>query len=112
LPMIGDHSMLQATVARFAGSFGFAAPIIVGGEDHRFLISDQLAEAGCTPQAIILEPQGRNTAAAIALAAHLAIRLDPDAVLAVAGSSPMHLKLAMDISRWGRRCLAWTVFTK
>jgi mannose-1-phosphate guanylyltransferase/mannose-6-phosphate isomerase len=86
LPMVGDHSMMQATVARFGETFGFAAPIVVGGEDHRFLISDQLAEVGCTPAAIILEPQGRNTAAAIALAAHLALDRDADAILAVAPS--------------------------
>jgi mannose-1-phosphate guanylyltransferase/mannose-6-phosphate isomerase len=86
LPILGDHSMMQATVARLAETFGFAAPIIVGGEEHRFLISDQLAEAGCTPNAIILEPQGRNTAAAIALAAHLAVDRDAEAVLVVAPS--------------------------
>lgn len=86
LPIVGDNSMMQATVARFGESFGFAAPILVGGEDHRFLISDQLAEAGCTPEAIILEPQGRNTATAIALAAHLAAGLCADAILVVAPS--------------------------
>ncbi|KAB7647522.1 mannose-1-phosphate guanylyltransferase/mannose-6-phosphate isomerase [Polymorphobacter fuscus] len=86
LPIVGEISMLQATTARFGGDFGFAPPIIVGGEDHRFLISDQLGESGCAPAAIILEPQGRNTAAAIALAAHLAAASDPDAILVVAPS--------------------------
>jgi mannose-1-phosphate guanylyltransferase/mannose-6-phosphate isomerase len=78
--------MLQVTIARFVAEFGFASPIIVGGEDHRFLISDQLAEAGCSPAAIILEPEGRNTAAAIALAARMAIVEDPDAILVIAPS--------------------------
>jgi mannose-1-phosphate guanylyltransferase/mannose-6-phosphate isomerase len=86
MPIVGDHSMMQATVARFAETFGFAAPIVVGGEEHRFLISDQLAEAGCTPDAIILEPQGRNTAAAIALAAQLAVGRDAEAILVAAPS--------------------------
>ena len=84
LPIVADDSMLQVTAARFAD--GFAAPIVVGGEDHRFLISDQLAEAGIRAATIILEPEGRNTAAAIALAAHAARRLDPDAILVVAPS--------------------------
>lgn len=78
--------MLQSTVARLAHDFGFAPPIVVGGEDHRFLISDQLAEVGCVPHAIILEPQGRNTAAAIALAADVAMKADPEAILVVAPS--------------------------
>ena len=86
LPIVGDHSMMQVTVARFGAEFGFAAPIVVGGEDHRFLISDQLAEAGCSSTVVILEPQGRNTAAAIALAAHHALADDADAILVVAPS--------------------------
>ena len=84
LPIVADDSMLQVTVARFAD--GFTPPIIVGGEDHRFLISDQLGEAGVSAMTIILEPEGRNTAAAIALAAHVALGFDPDAVLVVAPS--------------------------
>jgi mannose-1-phosphate guanylyltransferase/mannose-6-phosphate isomerase len=85
LPIACDRSMLQATVARFAGP-AFAAPIIVGGDDHRFLIAEQLVEIGLTPAAIILEPAGRNTAAAIALAAHQAVRRDPGALLLVVPS--------------------------
>ncbi len=85
LPIAGDRSMLQATVARFAAP-AFAAPIVVGGEEHRFLIADQLEEAGVAPAAIVLEPAGRNTAAAIALAARHALAGDPDAVLLVVPS--------------------------
>ena len=85
LPIAADASMLQATVARFADP-AFAAPIVVGGEEHRFLIADQLAAAGCTPAAIVLEPAGRNTAAAIALAAHAALAADPEATLVVVPS--------------------------
>ena len=77
--------MLQATVARFAIP-DFAAPIVVGGEEHRFLIADQLSDAGCIATAIILEPEGRNTAAAIALAAHVALADDASAVLLVVPS--------------------------
>jgi mannose-1-phosphate guanylyltransferase/mannose-6-phosphate isomerase len=86
LPIAAENSMLQATVARFDNREVFSSPIIVGGEDHRFLIFDQLAEASCQPMTIILEPEGRNTAAAIALAAHAALVADADAVLLVAPS--------------------------
>lgn len=86
LPIAAENSMLQATVARFGNIEVFGPPIIVGGEDHRFLIRDQLAEAGCQPMTIILEPEGRNTAAAIALAAYAAMAADADAVLLIAPS--------------------------
>lgn len=86
LPIAGDASMLQATVDRFFAKPGFAAPIVVGGEDHRFLITEQLAAMGAGATAIILEPEGRNTAAAIALAAHVALARDPAALLVVAPS--------------------------
>ncbi len=111
LPIASDMSMLQATVGRFPAEQGFAAPIIVGGEEHRFLIADQLAEAGYTATAIILEPEGRNTAAAIALAAHRAIALDPDAILVVAPSDHVITRLeafhiaiaqALAVARVGR----------
>lgn len=86
LPMLGQQSMLQATMARFHGEAGFGRALVVGGEEHRFLIKDQLAEGGEDPAAIILEPEGRNTAAAIALAAHAALALHQDPVLVVAPS--------------------------
>jgi mannose-1-phosphate guanylyltransferase/mannose-6-phosphate isomerase len=86
LAIADDQSMLQATVGRFLGAAGFAAPIVVGGEEHRFLITEQLAALGAAATAIILEPEGRNTAAAIALAAHVALARDPAALLVVAPS--------------------------
>ena len=85
LPIAADHSMLQATIARLSET-GYAAPIVVGGEEHRFLIADQLAERRSVPAAIILEPEGRNTAAAIALAALSALAHDPAAILLVVPS--------------------------
>lgn len=86
LPIAAAQSMLQVTSERLGTAQGFAAPIIVGGEAHRFLIADQLAEIATVPAAIILEPEGRNTAAAIALAAHVAAAADPQAMLVVAPS--------------------------
>lgn len=86
LPIAADSSMLQITARRFCDQQLYAPPIVVGGEDHRFLIADQLAEIECAPTRILLEPEGRNTAAAIAIAAHAALALDDAAVLVVAPS--------------------------
>ncbi|MBC6441455.1 MAG: mannose-1-phosphate guanylyltransferase/mannose-6-phosphate isomerase [Rhodospirillales bacterium] len=72
LPLIGERSLLQETALRFAGDDRFAPPIIVCNEDHRFAIAEQLREVGITASAIMLEPEARNTAPAIAAAAALA----------------------------------------
>lgn len=79
LPLVGERTMLQETVQRLEG-VGAAAPIVVCNEAHRFLVAEQLRLLGATPQAIILEPVGRNTAPAIALAA---LRAAPEALLLV-----------------------------
>ena len=68
LPLVGDETMLQETWRRVAGLTPHA-PIVVGNHDHRFMIAEQLREAGAAPAATILEPFGRNTAPAIAIAA-------------------------------------------
>src|SRR3546814_8625839 len=78
LSIASEATMLQATIAR-TGDMDFASPFIVAGEDHRFHIAEQLDAIGVTPTGIILEPAGRNTAAAIAIAAHAALAEDPDA---------------------------------
>ena len=80
LPLHGDASMLQATLARVSDPARFAAPFIVANEDHRFIIADQLQAMGLEPAAIILEPTARNTAPAIALAA---LAASEDALLLV-----------------------------
>lgn len=69
LPLLGDRSLFQATVVRVAGQTGFAPPIIVCNAEHRFLVQEQLAALGVAPRAIVVEPAGRNTAPAAALAA-------------------------------------------
>jgi mannose-1-phosphate guanylyltransferase/mannose-6-phosphate isomerase len=69
LPLVGRHTMLQDTVRRLAG-LEVGAPIVVCNEAHRFMVAEQLRSIDCKPRAIVLEPAGRNTAPAIALAAH------------------------------------------
>jgi mannose-1-phosphate guanylyltransferase / mannose-6-phosphate isomerase len=75
LPLIGSDTMLQATVRRLTG-MEVSAPTVVCNEAHRFLVAEQLRSIGCVPRAIVLEPVGRNTAPAIALAAHAALADD------------------------------------
>jgi mannose-1-phosphate guanylyltransferase/mannose-6-phosphate isomerase len=74
LVLTGKRTMLQQTALRLEG-LETAAPIVVCNEAHRFLVAEQLRQLALTPQAIVLEPVGRNTAPAIALAAHAALRL-------------------------------------
>ena len=79
LPLVGERTMLQETVLRLGG-LDAAPAIIVCNDAHRFLVAEQLRQLGAAPQAIILEPAGRNTAPAIALAA---LRARHDALLLV-----------------------------
>jgi len=79
-PLVGEATMLQETVARATGA-GFAPPVVVCNEAHRFLVADQLREAKVADPRILLEPAGRNSAPAIAAAALLLRETDPDAVL-------------------------------
>jgi mannose-1-phosphate guanylyltransferase/mannose-6-phosphate isomerase len=74
LPLAGgSETMLQATVARTAGLPGVSAPVVVCNEAHRFMVAEQLRQAGVEGARIVLEPIGRNTAPAIALAAYVAL---------------------------------------
>jgi mannose-1-phosphate guanylyltransferase / mannose-6-phosphate isomerase len=69
LALVGPHTMLQDTIRRLSG-LEVGAPMVVCNEAHRFLVAEQLRSIDCKPRAIVLEPAGRNTAPAIALAAH------------------------------------------
>ncbi len=79
-PLVSDRSLIQETALRAVGP-GFAAPIVVCNEEHRFLIAEQLREAGIDNARILLEPVGRNSAPAIAAAALLVAETDPQATL-------------------------------
>lgn len=82
LPLAGEDTMLQATWRRVA-ELADAAPIVVAGEDHRFLVAEQLRQIGAPTPAIVLEPVGRNTAPAIAAAAMQAMADGDDPLLLV-----------------------------
>ncbi len=70
----GERTMLQETAARVEGLPGLTSPVVVCNEAHRFLVAEQLRQLGGAAPEIILEPVGRNTAPAIALAAHAAMK--------------------------------------
>lgn len=80
LMLAGKNSLIQDTALRVAGQ-QFAAPIIICNAEHRFLIAEQMRTAGIAPQAILLEPEGRNTAPAATLAALRLAQTDPSAIL-------------------------------
>ena len=82
LNLLGERSMLQATWERVA-PLASGAPIAVAGEDHRFMVAEQLREAGCEGATILLEPVARNTAPAIAVAAQEAMSGGDDPLLLV-----------------------------
>ena len=90
LVLAGNSSLFQQAATRLRGLDGggvaVAAPLIVGNEEHRFMVLDQLREVQIEPAAVVLEPAGRNTAPALTLAALQALEHGTDPVLAVISS--------------------------
>lgn len=78
-----EQSMLQLTLRRLEGLEGLAPPIIVCNEAHRFLVAEQLRQINIENARIILEPEARNTAPAVTLAAYEALTMDKDVTLLV-----------------------------
>ncbi|MGK8931714.1 mannose-1-phosphate guanylyltransferase/mannose-6-phosphate isomerase [Pluralibacter gergoviae] len=86
LRLYGDRSMLQETISRLTG-LDIHEPMVICNQEHRFLVAEQLRQIGKLSQNIVLEPIGRNTAPAIALAALQATKN---------GDDPLMLVLAAD----------------
>jgi len=83
--LTGSESLFQASVRRLTGD-GFSNPVILTNANFRFIVSEQLAEIGIEPAAILIEPEGRNTAPAVLAAALWLSKTDPDATLLIAPS--------------------------
>ncbi|WP_227104996.1 mannose-1-phosphate guanylyltransferase/mannose-6-phosphate isomerase [Chromobacterium rhizoryzae] len=83
LSLTSSQSMLQATHSRLSGVSQCMKPIVVCNEEHRFIVAEQLRQINVEPSSIILEPVGRNTAPAIAIAALNALQLYDDPILLV-----------------------------
>ena len=87
LVLSGNTSLFQQAASRLQGLAGdgitVAPPLVVGNEEHRFLVLDQLRELRLLPSAVLLEPVGRNTAPAVTLAALQALQDGADPVMVV-----------------------------
>ena len=81
LSLLGEKTLLQQTAMRTADKTIFSSPMVVANAEHRFVIGEQLREAGIDDAKIILEPLGRNTAPAVAVAALIAMERSPDAII-------------------------------
>lgn len=88
VPLIGDESLFQAAARRFHAQ-GFAAPMVVTGEDFRFIVAEQLEDVRVTAQSVLIEPEGRNTAPAALAAALLLSAAEPQALMLLAPSDQM-----------------------
>ena len=84
LALTSKYSMLQDTALRLGGIAGAQPPIVVCNEAHRFTVAEQLQALSLYPSGILLEPIGRNTAPAVAIAALRALELDPAATIVIA----------------------------
>jgi mannose-1-phosphate guanylyltransferase/mannose-6-phosphate isomerase len=83
--LTGAQSLFQASVRRLEGP-EFAAPVVITADDFRFIVTEQLTQAGCTPGAVLIEPAARDTAPAVLAAVlHLAAQ-DPEGLMLVAPS--------------------------
>ncbi|WP_422473807.1 mannose-1-phosphate guanylyltransferase/mannose-6-phosphate isomerase [Endozoicomonas sp. ALB032] len=89
LPLVNEQTMLQNTLSRLDGLNSVSAPMVIANEEHRFLVAEQFRQVNRKASAIILEPVGRNTAPAVALAALKAKTLSED-------EEPLLLVLAAD----------------
>lgn len=83
LNLVGEDTLLQATIKRLDGLEGLGAPIVLCNEEHRFTTAEQLTSMQWDKGDIILEPVGRNTAPAVAVAALRALQKHDDALLLV-----------------------------
>jgi mannose-1-phosphate guanylyltransferase/mannose-6-phosphate isomerase len=83
--LVGEGTLFQASVGRVAGA-GFAPPVVVTASDFRFIVTQQMTEAGVDPAAVLLEPAPRNTAPAILAAVLHIVASDPDALVLVTPS--------------------------
>ena len=82
---LGDQSLFQATARRLSGP-AYGPPLVLTGADFRFLVTDQLAEAGISDATILIEPEAKNTAAAVLAAALWLEKSAGDALMLIAPS--------------------------
>jgi len=81
--LVDRHTMLQNTVRRLDGLVDAASPVVICNDEYRFMVAEQLRQIGIVAEAVILEPVGRNTAPALAVAALWALNKGSDPVLLI-----------------------------
>jgi len=101
--LTGVNSLFQSTVKRLSG-FDFAAPLIITGNDFRFIVTEQLEANGIKNATVIVEPNGRNTAPAVLVAALWLKKNNPDALMLLSPSDHVvpdtqRFKAAVDVGR-------------
>tara|TARA_R110002124_G_scaffold220063_2_gene385835 strand:- start:12435 stop:13865 length:1431 start_codon:yes stop_codon:yes gene_type:complete len=85
VPLVGETTLFQSSAQRLSGP-AFGAPMVLTNAEFRFIVAEQLIDIGIDPAAILIEPEGRNTAPAVLAAALWQSRIDPDALMLVAPS--------------------------
>jgi len=83
LPLIGSDTLIQQTVKRASCLKNSTSPLIICNNEHRFIVAEQLNQIDCDPLDIVLEPIGRNTAPAIAVAAFRCMEEEPESIMLV-----------------------------
>jgi mannose-1-phosphate guanylyltransferase/mannose-6-phosphate isomerase len=84
--LVGDQTLFQSSAKRLTGGkdgLSFEDPIVITNSDFRFIVTEQLMGVGMDPSAILIEPEGRNTAPAVLVAALHIAKTDPDALMLV-----------------------------
>jgi mannose-1-phosphate guanylyltransferase/mannose-6-phosphate isomerase len=105
MQLVESHTLLQSTMLRLSLLDGIQPPIVVCNEKHRFIVAEQLREIDIQPQAIVLEPVGRNTAPAIAVAGLLVRPEQENSILLVLPADHYiedHQGLANTVTQGGR----------
>lgn len=83
LRLTGDHTMLQHTILRVRDVPDMAAPVVICNEKQAGMAAQQLRDMSVSPSAVFMEPEGRNTAPAVGVAAYYALGVDPKALILI-----------------------------
>ena len=83
ISLVDRHTMLQNTILRLGGLDGAGRPVVICNDEYRFMVAEQLRQIDIKADSIILEPVGRNTAPALAVAAIRAMKTGDDPVLLI-----------------------------
>ena len=98
ISLVDRHTMLQNTILRLEGLDGAQKPIVICNDEYRFMVAEQLRQINIEAESIILEPVGRNTAPALAVAAMRAMKTGDDPVLLILPADH-HIQLTAEFQR-------------